>query len=161
MTDQINAFFGAATDGQYTVEVTDNAITITNGSAAAINLGLRVTEGGTAGAPAGSAGLAGLSQIDVTTTTGATEALTQIEGYIQTAIDASAQFGAAASRITTQVEFVSGLIDSLKTGVGALVDADMEEASARLQALQVQQQLGIQSLSIANSSPQSVLRLFQ
>ncbi|MCH3802113.1 hypothetical protein LZB51_08935, partial [Campylobacter jejuni] len=52
------------------------------------------------------------------------------------------------------------LTDSLKTGIGALVDADMEEASARLQALQTQQQLGIQSLSIANQAPQSILSLF-
>ena len=50
---------------------------------------------------------------------------------------------------------------SLKAGIGSLVDADMEEASARLQALQVQQQLGIQSLSIANSSSQNILALFR
>ena len=51
--------------------------------------------------------------------------------------------------------------DSLKNGVGALVDADMEEASARLAALQTQQQLGIQALSIANQAPQNVLALFR
>ena len=61
----------------------------------------------------------------------------------------------------TQNDFVSKLMDSLKTGIGSLVDADMEEASARLQALQVQQQLGIQSLSIAYQAPQSVLSLFR
>jgi len=56
---------------------------------------------------------------------------------------------------------VSKLTDSLKAGIGALVDANMEEASAKLQALQVQQQLGVQSLSIANQAPQSVLSLFR
>jgi flagellin len=49
----------------------------------------------------------------------------------------------------------------MKAGIGSLVDADMEEASARLQALQVQQQLGVQSLSIANQAPQSILSLFR
>jgi len=49
----------------------------------------------------------------------------------------------------------------MKSGIGALVDTDMEEASARLQALQVQQQLGVQSLSIANQAPQTLLSLFR
>ena len=49
----------------------------------------------------------------------------------------------------------------MKAGIGAMVDADMEEASARLQALQVQQQLGIQALSIANQGPQNLLSLFR
>ena len=49
----------------------------------------------------------------------------------------------------------------MKTGIGSLVDADMEEASARLQALQTQQQLGIQALSIANQAPSSILALFR
>jgi flagellin len=53
------------------------------------------------------------------------------------------------------------LTDSLKSGIGSLVDADMEAASARLQALQVQQQLGTQALSIANQAPQNILSLFR
>ena len=53
------------------------------------------------------------------------------------------------------------LADSLTSGIGSLVDADMEEASARLQALQVQQQLGVQALSIANQAPQQLLSLFR
>jgi flagellin len=52
-------------------------------------------------------------------------------------------------------------MDSLDRGIGRLVDADMEEESTRLQALQVQQQLGIQALSIANATSQQILRLFQ
>jgi flagellin len=80
---------------------------------------------------------------------------------IQTAIDASAAFGSSEARISIQSNFISDLSDALKSGIGSLVDADMEEASARLQALQVQQQLGIQSLSIANQAPQSVLALFR
>ncbi len=87
--------------------------------------------------------------------------LDTIEAAIQTAIAASAAFGSVQKRIEIQQEFVGNLMDSMKSGIGALVDADMEEASARLQALQVQQQLGIQALSIANQSPQNILALFR
>ena len=80
---------------------------------------------------------------------------------IQNSIDAAAEFGSAQGRIETQSEFVGKLTDSLKSGIGTLVDADMEEASARLQALQVQQQLGVQALSIANEAPSSILSLFR
>ena len=106
-------------------------------------------------------GLAALADVDVATAASAEAALASIEGLIQTAIDASAEFGSAQGRIDIQSDFVAKLTDSLKAGIGTLVDADMEEASARLQALQVQQQLGIQSLSIANQQPQSILALFR
>jgi flagellin len=52
-------------------------------------------------------------------------------------------------------------MDAMKSGIGTLVDADMEEQSAKLQALQTQQQLGVQALSIANQSPQTILSLFR
>lgn len=110
---------------------------------------------------AGSGGLAALSAIDVSSSAGAAAALGSIETLINTSIDAAASFGSAQGRIETQATFISGLTDSLKSGIGSLVDADMEEASARLQALQVQQQLGVQSLSIANQAPQSILSLFR
>ena len=110
---------------------------------------------------AGSGGLAALSAIDVSTAAGAAAALGNVEALIQTGIDAAAEFGSAQSRIDIQNTFVSKLTDSLKAGIGSLVDANMEEASARLQALQVQQQLGIQSLSIANQAPQNILALFR
>ncbi len=110
---------------------------------------------------AGSGGLAALSAIDVSTQSGAQAALGNIESLIQTGIDAAAEFGSAEGRIDIQNKFVMQLSDSLKAGIGSLVDADMEEASARLQALQVQQQLGIQSLSIANQAPQNILSLFR
>ena len=109
----------------------------------------------------GSGGLGALQAIDVSTAGGATAALTSIETLIQTAIDAAAAFGSVEGRIETQAKFIATLSDSLKSGIGAMVDADMEEASARLQALQVQQQLGIQALSIANQAPQSILSLFR
>lgn len=110
---------------------------------------------------AGSGGLGALSSIDVSTASGAGSALTAIEGMIQTSIDAAAEFGSTQKRIDIQADFVGKLSDSLKAGIGTMVDANMEEASARLQALQVQQQLGVQALSIANQSPQSILSLFR
>ena len=106
-------------------------------------------------------GLGALAGLDVSTQAGAIAALNSIEGLIQTAVDAAAEFGSAQKRVEIQNEFVSNLIDALNTGIGALTDADLEEASARLQSLQVQQQLGIQALSIANQSPQSILALFR
>ncbi len=106
-------------------------------------------------------GLASVATIDVTTTANATAALSNIEGLINTGIDAAASFGSAQKRIDIQNEFVKTLTDSLKSGIGALVEADLEEASARLQSLQVQQQLGVQALSIANQRPQVLLGLFQ
>lgn len=106
-------------------------------------------------------GLEKLNDIDVTTDSGADSALVSIEYMIQNAIDSAASFGSAQGRIETQSNFITSLTDSLKSGIGTLVDADMEEASARLQALQVQQQLGVQALSIANQAPQSLLSLFR
>ena len=106
-------------------------------------------------------GLANLDTIDVSTATGAQAALTDIEGYIQNAVDAQAQLGTTEKRLDIQNDFMSSLIDSFKTGIGSLVDANMEAASARLQALQVQQQLGTQALSIANQAPQNILSLFR
>ena len=74
---------------------------------------------------------------------------------------AASDLGAAKSRMDIQSEFVSNLRDSIEKGVGTLVDADMTEESTRLKALQTQQQLGVQALSIANSSSQSLLSLFR
>lgn len=110
---------------------------------------------------AGSGGLGAMAGIDVSTGGGATTALATIETLIDRSIDAAASFGSVEGRIQTQGDFISSLSDSLKSGIGAMVDADMEAASARLQALQVQQQLGVQALSIANQAPQSLLSLFR
>ena len=73
---------------------------------------------------------------------------------------ASATLGATKNSITIQQNFISSLTDAVTKGVGALVDADMNQESTKLQALQVQQQLGIQSLSIANQNSQMILKLF-
>ena len=103
--------------------------------------------------------LADLDGVDVTSN--AATALTNIDKMITAAVKAAAELGATEAQIVSQAKFVGQLTDSLKAGVSSLVEADMEEASARLQALQTQQQLGIQALSIANQAPQALLKLFQ
>ncbi|KAF2990653.1 flagellin [Methylocystis sp. MJC1] len=69
--------------------------------------------------------------------------------------------GATQSSVTAQSDFLKSLQSSLTAGVSSLVDADMNEVSTRLQALQTQQQLGVQALSIANQNSQMILKLFQ
>ncbi|WP_106795829.1 flagellin [Rhizobium sp. H4] len=88
-------------------------------------------------------------------------ALSTIESALSAMTSAGAQLGSISTRIELQEDFVSALSDSIDSGVGRLVDADMEEESSKLSALQTQQQLAIQSLSIANSSSQNILSLFR
>lgn len=95
------------------------------------------------------------------TLTGATQALTRLDASI-TQLNASlGEIGAQAKQIEAHNSFVTKLVDTLESGIGNLVDADLAKESARLQALQVQQQLGAQSLSIANQAPQIILSLFR
>ncbi|AJE44803.1 flagellin [Celeribacter indicus] len=137
-------------NGNWTLQIDNDG----SGSAS-LAISVAGEDGGTA-----SGGLFGLDNIDVTTNSGADAALGNIETLINNAIDAAAEFGSAQGRVETQSKFISNLTDALKSGIGSMVDADMEEASAKLQALQVQQQLGVQSLSIANQAPQTILSLF-
>ncbi|HEY0928028.1 flagellin [Brevundimonas sp.] len=95
------------------------------------------------------------------TLTGATNALAKLDDSITQLNAALGEIGAQAKQIEAHNTFVSKLIDTLESGIGNLVDADLAKESARLQALQVQQQLGAQSLSIANQAPQIILSLFQ
>ncbi|MBY5805595.1 flagellin [Rhizobium ruizarguesonis] len=88
-------------------------------------------------------------------------ALSTIESALSAMTSAGAQLGSISTRIDLQEDFVGALSDSIDSGVGRLVDADMEEESSKLSALQTQQQLAIQSLSIANSSSQNILSLFR
>lgn len=95
------------------------------------------------------------------TLTGASQALTRLDASI-TQLNASlGEIGAQAKQIEAHRSFVTKLVDTLESGIGNLVDADLAKESARLQALQVQQQLGAQSLSIANQAPQIILSLFR
>jgi flagellin len=109
-----------------------------------------------------------VATMDISKLTDSASDLKVLETYIQGTEDAFAQItdsatnlGAIKNRIGLQQDFVKTLTDSLDRGIGQLVDADMNAESTRLQALQVQQQLGIQALSIANSGSQSILSLFK
>jgi flagellin len=95
------------------------------------------------------------------TLTGATTALTKLDDSITQLNAALGEIGAQAKQIEAHNNFVTKLVDTLESGIGHLVDADLAKESARLQALQVQQQLGAQSLSIANQAPQIILSLFK
>jgi flagellin len=100
--------------------------------------------------------------IDNSTTGGQLDKLiSMVDDALTLMTSAAADLGSIGMRIDLQEEFVSKLTDSIDKGVGRLVDADMNEESTRLKALQTQQQLAVQSLSIANSASQNILTLFR
>ncbi|WP_435269660.1 flagellin [Shinella sp. BE166] len=80
---------------------------------------------------------------------------------LEKVISGASSLGAVKTRIDMQSEFAHVLMASIDKGIGRLVDADMNEASTRLKALQTQQQLAIQSLQIANSSAENIMQLFR
>ena len=100
---------------------------------------------------------------DDVTVTAATmeENLAAAEAQLSAAITASTSLGITENTLDGQMQFLDSLTDTLDSGVSSMVDADMEEEAARLQAYQVQQQLATQSLSIANQAPQNILSLFR
>ena len=109
-----------------------------------------------------------VSTLDISALTDSTTDQTTLDNYISATdaaltdvTTAASDLGAVKTRITMQSDFVSNLMDAVTKGIGQLVDADMNTESTRLQALQVQQQLGVQSLSIANQSSQQILSLFK
>ena len=109
-----------------------------------------------------------VSDLDISTLTDTDDDLADLEqmiGYVDDAISsmttAASNLGAIKQRTNMQAEFVGALMGAIDRGVGALVDADMNEESTKLQALQVQQALGIQALSIANQNSQTILSLFR
>jgi flagellin len=106
--------------------------------------------------------------LDISGLTDSTEDLQDLEDMISgvdagitSMTNAATDLGAIKTRIDLQKDFAKSLMDAIDTGIGQLVDADMNEESTRLQALQVRSQLGVQALSLANQSAQSILQLFQ
>ncbi|MCR9122598.1 MAG: flagellin [Phyllobacteriaceae bacterium] len=100
--------------------------------------------------------------ISATTTDADIEAMISgVDTAIQSMTTAASDLGSAKSRIDLQNNFVGNLMDAVDRGIGQLVDADMSAESTKLNALQVQQQLGIQAMSIANGNSQSILSLFR
>jgi len=97
----------------------------------------------------------------IATQTSASAAVTDIGNAIDNMNSVLTKFGSGSTSLDQSKNFTGKLADVIEVGIGNLVDADLAKESANLQALQVKQQLGIQALSIANQSPQSILSLFQ
>ncbi|GAB4521912.1 MAG: flagellin [Parvularculaceae bacterium] len=106
-------------------------------------------------------GLTAASSLGLQTQTAAAATVSQLETSIANVNKALATLGTGAKALEIQNTFNTQLSDALKIGIGNLVDADLATESARLQALQVQQQLGIQALGIANQAPGAILALFR
>ncbi|HTV71646.1 MAG TPA: flagellin [Rhizobiaceae bacterium] len=166
----------STTDTQLTVLTSynrTNAGVVTTGSISVTYANIRLVDSGgdtgmldteftTTGAGAATASVLTLDITGATLdATDFDDMLTGVEAALSDMATGAAELGAAKARVDLQKEFVSKLMDSIDRGVGQLVDADMNKESTRLQALQVQQQLGIQSLSIANQNSQSILSLFR
>ncbi len=99
------------------------------------------------------------SKID--TATAATNMVGALDALSKNINTKLSDLGSASRKIDAQTSFASKLSDSIEGGIGNLVDADLAKESAKLQALQVKQQLGVQALSIANQAPQTVTSLFR
>ena len=157
LRDQItNVVANASFDGANMVGATP-ADAVSLGDAAGGNnitvAGANLSLGGTVVTVAGTSAL--------TTPATAATALGLVNTSITNLGTQMATWGAGSKRLEVHREFVSKLSDALNTGIGVITDADLSKESAKLQSLQVKQQLGIQALSIANSSAQSALSLFR
>jgi flagellin len=97
----------------------------------------------------------------ISTLAKASTMVSTLNASIQNVNASLAKLASGSKKFTIQATFVSKLVDTLNAGIGNLVDADMAVESAKLQSLQVKQQLGIQALSIANSAPSITLSLFR
>jgi flagellin len=98
---------------------------------------------------------------DVSTAAAATTSLGLVNASITNLGTQIAKWGSGATRLESHKMFISKLQDALNSGIGAMTDADLAKESAKLQSLQVKQQLGVQALSIANGSAQTALSLFR
>jgi flagellin len=149
ISDFINGSAAAAT-----VAATDQADTRPSSTATIIGFDLRV---------GGTGPLNGLLNLDIggATTTGATQAVAALTTAMTTLNSNLATLGSQSKALDIQQSFLATLSDTVEKGVSSLVDADLAKESARLQSLQIKQQLGAQALSIANQSPQVILSLFR
>jgi flagellin len=154
---------GTVSVGNIAIDTSVDVLFDASGSAAGIldggrdSTGALVTSGGTS-----------IFSMDISSLTDSSADLATLNGYISGAdqamkemTSAATALGANQQRISLQSDFVSALSDAITSGISQLVDADMDQESTKLQALQVKQQLGVQALSIANQSSQSILSLFR
>lgn len=162
-TKNVVASFNRAADGSVSITTIDIDTSTTELFDANDQSGILDTV--FAGATLAAVQAMSISDLDITTAgvgdADIEEMIGLVDAGIQSMTDAASTLGASKSRIDMQSDFVSNLMDAIDRGIGQLVDADMTEESTRLQALQTQQQLGIQALSIANSGSQNVLALFR
>ena len=122
-------------------------------------IGATFTRG--AGGDTFTAAAAGADQTAASTALSAAPGAGGYADVLKSVNDHAAQAGDDSNRIDATISFNSSKMDSLNAGLGALVDADLSKESAKLQALQIKQQLGTQALSMANQAPQSLLSLFK
>jgi flagellin len=132
-----------------------------NGIALEYNTNGNLVASASSGITAGSATLATGTMTATASGDDPATAMTTVDNAISSVTDMLASLGTDANRLETQATFVQSLTDTLEGGLGQLVDANLAEESAKLQALQTKQQLGIQSLSIANQQPAAILSLFR
>ncbi|WP_374321708.1 flagellin [Brevundimonas sp.] len=151
--DGSNILDGSATAGINFLASADGAETITLNRQNLTLTGL--------GLAANAAATPATTAPDLLSKANADNALSRINAAISTSTARLAELGAQSKQIERHTTYVGKLSDALEAGIGNLVDADMAKESARLTALQVQQQLGVQALSIANQSPQIILSLFK
>lgn len=155
--------FNRAADGTVSVGTVDvNTASTKLFDASGSATGILDTQFTTTG---GGAVTVSVSDLDITATgidnTDLDEMISNVDAAIASMTTAASDLGATKGRIDLQSEFVGNLMDAIDRGVGTLVDADMTKESTRLSALQTQQQLGTQALSIANTSAQNILSLFR
>lgn len=153
-----------------TITIDTSSMDLFDANTAATNAAAGILDGNrtTAGVIDNTATTFSISGLSISALTDSTADLATLDSYIKGAdaaikemTTAAGSLGAVKKRISLQKDFVTNLISALDRGIGSLVDADMNEESTKLQALQVKQQLGIQALSIANAQSQNILRLFQ
>jgi flagellin len=136
-------------------------ISVDTGATALFNVASTAATTGILGAAGSASGLSVLNfNVTGATAGGVANMLADIGTAIKNMTAAASTVGADQNNVEEQQSFISNLTDSLTSSVGSLVDADMNEASTKISALQVQQQLGVQALSIANSNTQLILKLF-
>jgi flagellin len=153
-----------------TITIDSSGMDLFDANTAATNAAAGILDGNrtTLGVLDNTATTFSVSGLSISALTDSSTDLATLDSYIKGAdaairemTTAAGSLGAVKKRIGLQKDFVTNLISALDRGIGSLVDADMNEESTKLQALQVKQQLGIQALSIANAQSQNILRLFQ
>ncbi|MEZ5939260.1 MAG: flagellin [Hyphomonadaceae bacterium] len=140
--------------GTTAADATDAADTRPSSTLVIVGIDLRV---------GGTGPLNGLLSLDIggASTTGATAAVAALDTAMTSLNSSLATLGSQAKALDVQGSFLATLSDTVEKGISNLVDADLAKESAKLQSLQIKQQLGAQALSIANQSPQVILSLFQ